>query len=191
MVRGFRRPGRLRPRVVQAKLAIPFVGEISGEWAPQAAERDAAWELYVELVTRVSIVPLPAGGGLLREAFTSLHDLFDITRSILRKYGADTAAADPGRMSFAAIAIGVLNGIRPLLTTWHPELLAYEATRADGVSVTEHERAWPPHDELRQRIADLQTMLRETAELLREACGAASLLPALVAVPSPTAPPVP
>jgi hypothetical protein len=31
---------------------------IKGAWKPNEQERDAAWELYVELVTRVAVVPL-------------------------------------------------------------------------------------------------------------------------------------
>lgn len=32
--------------------------KLSGTWEPDSAERAAAWELYVELVTRISVVPL-------------------------------------------------------------------------------------------------------------------------------------
>ena len=54
-------------RQVQVKLTIPFLGEVSGTWEPDEAERRAAWELYVELATRVAVVPLGPGEGLLRE----------------------------------------------------------------------------------------------------------------------------
>jgi hypothetical protein len=72
---------------VQVKLAIPFIGEISGIWEPDEAERRAAWELYVELVTRVAVVQLGPVEGLLREALSSLREVFGITREILRRYG--------------------------------------------------------------------------------------------------------
>jgi hypothetical protein len=32
--------------------------KLSGVWEPDQAERNAAWELYVELVTRIAVVPL-------------------------------------------------------------------------------------------------------------------------------------
>lgn len=44
------------PKSVGVKLNLRVV-EISGTWEPNDAERRAAWELYVELVTRVSVVP--------------------------------------------------------------------------------------------------------------------------------------
>ena len=37
--------------------------KLSGVWRPDQAERDAAWELYVELVTRIAVVPLAPGHG--------------------------------------------------------------------------------------------------------------------------------
>ncbi|MFJ9847403.1 hypothetical protein ACIRYZ_44695 [Kitasatospora sp. NPDC101155] len=43
------------PKQASVKLSLPFVGEVSGTWAPADRERDAARELYVELATRVSV----------------------------------------------------------------------------------------------------------------------------------------
>ncbi|MFD9092415.1 hypothetical protein [Streptomyces collinus] len=36
------REAPVKPRRIQVKIAIPFVGEISGEWEPDEAERNAA-----------------------------------------------------------------------------------------------------------------------------------------------------
>lgn len=46
----------------------PLPREISGTWEPDEAERRAAWELCVELITRVAVVKLGTAEGLLREA---------------------------------------------------------------------------------------------------------------------------
>ena len=72
------------PKSVEVGLDLKFF-KITGTWEPNDAERLAAWELYVELITRVAVVPLPAGEGLLREALTSLYTLFGATRDILRR----------------------------------------------------------------------------------------------------------
>lgn len=126
----------MRPKQVQVKLAIPFIGEISGTWEPDEAERRAAWELYVELVTRVAVVQLGPAEGLLREALSSLREVFGITREILRRYGPAVAPKTAEQeISFGYLAVGVLNGaLRPLLAVWHPTLAAYEATRPAGLS---------------------------------------------------------
>jgi hypothetical protein len=81
----------VRPKQVQVKLTIPFIGEISGTWEPEEAERHAAWELYVELVTRIAVVQLSPAEGMLREALSSLREVFGITREILRRYGPSVA----------------------------------------------------------------------------------------------------
>lgn len=87
--------------------------KLSGVWEPEDAERRAAWELYVELVTRIAVVPLRPADGILREALTSLYQLFGCTREILRRYGPDVARpAAPGRLRFGYLAIWVLNGVR-------------------------------------------------------------------------------
>ena len=72
---------------------------LSGRWEPDQVERDAAWELYVELVTRIAVAQLGPGGGVLREALTSLHQFFGVHaihhRCVFppRVAGAPTAAA--------------------------------------------------------------------------------------------------
>jgi hypothetical protein len=97
----------VRPKQVQVKLTIPFIGEISGTWEPDEAERRAAWELYVELVTRVAVVQLGPAEGLLREALSSLREMFGITREILRRYGPAVAPKSAEQeISFGYLAVG-------------------------------------------------------------------------------------
>ena len=78
---GWRRlRGAFLPKQIAVRLKLPFLGEISGTWEPGLAERDAAWELYIELITRVSVVDLGPDEGLVREALSSLYTLFGTTR---------------------------------------------------------------------------------------------------------------
>jgi len=100
------------------------VAELSGEWEPNDKERAAAWELYVELITRASVVPLGHSDVLLREALTSLYSIFNTTREVLRTYGPDLAEPKPdGQFNFAFLAVTIVNaGVRPLLSRWHPAL---------------------------------------------------------------------
>lgn len=125
-------------------LKLPWIGEVAGTWEPDEDERRAAWEMYVELVTRISVVELRPDEGLLREALSSLYSVFDTTRKILRQYGPGIAQPKgQGSLSFGYLAVAILNGVlRPVLAQWHPLLLDYEATRPEGVSTTQHEQAW-------------------------------------------------
>jgi hypothetical protein len=169
----------MRPKQVQVKLTIPFIGEVSGTWEPDQAEQRAAWDLYVELVTRVAVVELGPQQRLLREALDSLYALFGITRDILRRYGPALAPkAKQDRVSFGWLAVAVLNGaLGPVLARWHPQLLAWEISRPADTSPVAHERAWPQAAELRAELARTRRVLVEFARTLGEVAGAASLLP--------------
>lgn len=151
-------------------LKIPGIGGIQGTWEPDKAEKEAAWEMYVELITRISIVELKKDEGVLREALSSLHSLFDTTRNIMRKYGPSIAKLHgKGDISFGSIAITILNGeIRPFLAKWHPLLLDYEDTRSETISVVEHEKNWDKSQDLRQELNEVREVLVEYANLLAE-----------------------
>ena len=83
------------------------------EWKPQDADRKAAWELYIELLTRITTQTLDPAHGDEETALTSIYNIFGLTREILRKHGA-------GCGEFAKLAIPVLNQIiRPFTAKWH------------------------------------------------------------------------
>lgn len=89
------------------------LGFLDMEFVPQDADRNAAWELYVELATRNSTQPLQLGLGDDGKALASLYSLFQTTREIMKKHG-------PGAINFTRIGIAVLNQVlRPFLTRWH------------------------------------------------------------------------
>lgn len=164
---------------VNAKIGLPFgLGEIGGEWKPESAERDAAWEMYVELITRISVVELGRDEGLLREALTSLYSLFNTTRGILRRYGPAVARPAPGSaVSFGHLAVSILNGaLRPLLAEWHPRLEDREFSRPANISRLDWERSWDRHSDLRAAIAAVRQTLAAYAGVLGEVCDAKSLL---------------
>ena len=173
------------PKSVEVGLDLKFF-KISGTWEPNDAERQAAWELYVELMTRIAVVPLPSGEGLLREALTSLYSLFATTRDVLRRHGPTVAEPRPdGQYNFGYLAVVILNGvIRPLLARWHPLLEDWEAARPPGRSRAAHEQAWPQAAQLRADLDATRASLSQYAALLATACGVPDLS---AAMPEPPA----
>jgi hypothetical protein len=157
-------------------LKLPFL-EIEGNWKIDEQQRKAAWELYVELVTRVTTVELKRGEGLIREALTSYYSLFGTTRDILKKYGTAIATpSSPGDTTFAHIAVGVLNkAVRPLLALWHPILKDYEDRKPKNRSITEHEQKWEHADTMRSEIEALRQKLIAYADVLAEVSGVSKL----------------
>lgn len=156
-------------RLSEVTVKLPW---IEGKWVVDDAQRSAAWELYVELITRISVEPLGKDDGVLREALSSLYSLFAETRRILRSYGPGVAIpAKKKQLSLGRIAVDVLNVVlRPFLAKWHPLLRQYEDQRAQGVSIVEHERRWERAAELRRELEVLRVNLVGYADILAAAC---------------------
>lgn len=137
-------------------VGLPFnLGSL--EFENDEAQQKAAWSLYVELSTRIAVQPLEDGEGILREALTSLYNVFGITRQILREAGPEIAK---GQQSFGAIAIDVLNkGLRPFLVKWHPLLKAYEEQKPADKTTVEHEKSWERGNELRKELNQVREQM--------------------------------
>jgi len=83
------------------------------EWAPNDPDKNAAWELYIELLTRITTQRLPEEHGDEKTALDSVFSLFKTTREVLKRNGR-------GCVQFTRIAVIVLNQIvRPFTAKWH------------------------------------------------------------------------
>lgn len=123
----------------------------------------------MELVTRIAVEPLAGEEGLLREALTSLYSLFGTTHEILKEASPDVGAS---RSSVGGIAIAVLNqGLRPVLTKWHPRLQFWESQRPVDVSPSEHEQKWSDALELRKELEVLRRNLHQYTLALADIAG--------------------
>ncbi|MCL4340617.1 MAG: hypothetical protein M1431_00755 [Candidatus Thermoplasmatota archaeon] len=163
---------------IEIDLGLPFL-HIKGVWKPNEAEKNAAWELYVELITRISIIGLRKEEGLLREALTSLYSIFSITREVLRKYGPEVAIPhENADYSLGRLAVEILNyQLRPLLTKWHPLLLDYEDLRKEEITRKSHEDQWEYNKTLRDELDKTSKKMLEYSEYLAKAAGISPLLP--------------
>ncbi|MBD0844509.1 toll/interleukin-1 receptor domain-containing protein [Streptomyces sp. TRM68416] len=144
--------------------------------APMAAtsesERMAAYDIQVELVTRIGVQELAPGTGSLREALTSLKALIDFTRETLHTYNiALDGGADAPTVQKLAYAL-INESIRPFTSTWHPRLAAYEARCPADTPPLDHEAAWPEADQMRSELAALRGPLLRIAEALGGISGA-------------------
>ena len=149
-------------------VGLPFnLGSL--EFENDEAQQRAAWALYVELSTRIAVQPLGEGEGILREALTSLYNVFNITRQILRDAGPDIAK---GSKSLGAIAIDVLNkGLRPFLVKWHPLLKDYEEKKPKDLTTVDHERAWEHASALRQELEQVRQQMVIYVDALAKIAG--------------------
>ena len=129
------------------KITPPF---LQMEWTPKAADKDAAWALYIELLTRITTQPLPVDHGDEKTALDSVYSLFGITRGVIKEQGPDC-------INFTRVAIVVLNQvIRPFTAKWHRKSLAGDFER-------ESERVI-----FREELAALQVELRKYSRMLAD-----------------------
>ncbi|MEL6686454.1 MAG: hypothetical protein AAFP97_02405 [Pseudomonadota bacterium] len=77
------------------------------------ADKKSAWQIYVELATRISTQALHEDEGTEEAALSSLHTLFQDLRKIIRENG-------PEAVESARIGVFVLNIVlRPFMARWH------------------------------------------------------------------------
>lgn len=128
-------------------------------------EARAAWNLYVELATRIAVQPLAAGQGSAREALTSVYQVFGVTREVLRTAGPAIAA---GPDHLGPVAIRILNeGLRPFLTRWHTSLTRFEAAQTGTYSDAD----WPERPVFDRELAAVQAQMAEYLTILAEIAG--------------------
>lgn len=115
--------------------------------------KKAAWDLYVEMKTRIITQPLDPKHGDEKTALKSVYSLFKTTRGILKKYG-------PGCSEFSEIAFAVLNQkVRHFTAKWHRKKLK-------GAFKSKAQCA-----KFRKELAKLQKVLRAYTVVLAKMAG--------------------
>jgi len=116
------------------------------------ADKAAAWELYVEMLTRIVTQPLQREHGSEQTALESVYSMFPTTREILKKHG-------PKCVTFSKIAIPVLNQIvRPFTAKWHKLSLDSGLSKPDTCKEFRREL-----EGLRKNLLNYSRMLAELA----------------------------
>lgn len=82
-------------------------------WAPTDADRALAWDIYVEMRTRITIQSLDDEEGDDIAVLTSIHQLFSIARESMRSHGVQCANTS------TLITIFLNDHVREFTTKWH------------------------------------------------------------------------
>lgn len=143
---------------------------ISGKWEPNEKELQAAWELYVELSTRITTQKLEDDEGILREALNSLYSFFQISREILKKYGPEIARpSNDNDLTLGYITISILNyEVRPFLAKWHPLLKDFEDKKPKEETSVTYEKTWKHYCKCRKELEFTRRTLSDYAKTLSE-----------------------
>lgn len=136
------------------KISLPY---LEMEWEPKDEDRSAAWEMYIELLTRIATQDLADEVGDEESALQSMHSLFSTTREVLRRNGRHC-------VEFAKLAIVILNQqVRPFTARWH-KLSIQGAFENDEQC-----------QEFRQELLELQKTLRVYTQMLSNMAGVEDL----------------
>lgn len=120
------------------------------EWKPQDEDKDAAWELYVEMLTRITTQPLDPDHGDEKTALDSVYALFGLTRKTLNHHTRKCT-------EFTKIAVVVLNQVvRPFTAKWHRLSMQGEFANPEKCR------------EFRAELAALQVQLRQYTKMLAQ-----------------------
>jgi hypothetical protein len=127
------------------------------DFMPNDVDKNAAWEMYVEMQTRITTQELSEEEGDESAALKSIYSLFQLTRDILKKYGRHSP-------DFSRIALFVINEeIRPFTAKWHKLFI-------DGrLNDLEQSKLF------REELKDLQVILRAYASILEDMAGVEGL----------------
>lgn len=136
------------------KIKTPF---LDMEWKPQDEDKAAAWDLYVELLTRITTQNLNENHGDETTALNSIFAIFSITRDVMKNNGRNC-------IEFTKIAIIVLNQVvRPFTAKWHS--LSLKGAFDDPIKC----------EEFRGELEDLQRTLRIYTKMLADMAGVEDL----------------
>jgi len=120
------------------------------EFSPNEGDEVAAWEMYVEMVTRITTQELHQDTGVEATALESIYKMFEITRDILKSHGRTCK-------EFTKIAIIILNQvIRPFTAKWH------KRSTDDQLDLSEEKQCF------REELTSLQKDLRSYSKMLAE-----------------------
>lgn len=119
-------------------------------WAPSIADRALAWDLLVEMKTRIAVQPLNDNEGDDATALTSIYKLFPLSREFMRQHGVDC-------VNTAALVTAFLNKkVRPFTAHWHKRSVEEQWDKAPGAK----------HPEFREDLKSLQPELQLLTDAL-------------------------
>ena len=115
--------------------------------------QDAAWAMYVQMLTRITTQPLPDEDGDEQTALDSVYKLFEITRDILTEYGREAP-------EFSKLAVLILNQkVRWFTAKWHKRSIENAFEDPDACT------------EFREELKEVRVVLRGYMQALAALAG--------------------
>ena len=127
------------------------------DFSPNDVDKNASWEMYVEMQTRIITQDLNENEGDETSALESIAKLFQLTRDVLKKYGRHSP-------DFSRIALFILNEeVRPFTAKWHKLSLSGALNDKEQCK------------KFREELKELQVILKGYNSILADMAGVENL----------------
>lgn len=159
---------RRRYRARSITVSLPFgLGNVTYETSSD--DRVIAWKMYVQLTTRKAALPFDEAHDLVADVYSSLYELFPVTRELLSGMQIDDIARAKG---VADVILRALNdGLRPHLTQWNARYRSWweqqTKEKADNTGTPQEvQRRYPMYEDLVKDLKRTNTELSKFADEL-------------------------
>lgn len=128
------------------------VGNSKLKLKPNIADRQVAYQIWVELSTRKIGLPIDLDHDVIDEIYSSWYQFFSVTRDLIKAVPV-SKVADPSTRAIIRLSIDVLNeGLRPHLTLWQARFRSWFEQQLKTASVYEEpqdiQKRFPKYSEL-------------------------------------------
>lgn len=163
------------PEISEGNFSINFgVVKLGGKLSEQ--DRQCAWQLYTEIITRVSVSGKRRdetcgdfSGEVIAESFASLHTFFREARQIMKDF--PVGKLKEKNQSHLGILVHDLlaDVLRPFLEKWQADFRAWWRQQdLSNRSWFQIQEQYPKYEELVQDWTDLRKLMREVEHKLRD-----------------------
>ena len=147
--------------------------QIGGELNEE--DRQCAWELYCEIVTRVAVRGSldgeskdDFGGEVYKESLDSLYAFFLEARQIMKRFPVGKiGASDKSHLGFFIVTMLEVV-VRPFLEKWHTPVRHFWKEADESIPPLERQKAFAHREALETDWAEVREFFRGTAKELAE-----------------------
>ncbi len=163
------------PEISEGSLSINFgVLKLTGKLSEQ--DRQCAWKLYTEIVTRVAVTGKRRdkraddfSGEVLSESLSSLYKFFQEARQIMKEFPVGKLEEKNQNHLGLLIHDLLADVLRPFLEKWQADFRAWwERQEHTEFSWFELQERYPKHDDLLHDWAQLRRLMRQLENKLCE-----------------------
>lgn len=150
------------------------VVKLTGKLSEQ--DRQCAWQLYAEIVTRVAVsgkrrdaTSADFSGEVLVESLASLHAFFQEARTIMKSFPVGKLKEKQQSHLGTLIHDLLADVLRPFLEKWQADLRSWwEAQNRPAESWFDIQKNYPRYDELLKDWTHLRRLMRKLEHKLRD-----------------------